>query len=1025
MSICDLATLTPPPRNVSQVATILTDRWLQGQKYTRVGDITIAAGPTTKSSGSPQDGSHVSLKEPYLLDLAHKLWNRVRVDSVSQHVVAQGESGSGKTQNINALLACLIAEIPSRFCIDSFQKNASSLTRLLDSFGSASTPLSSQSSRFGKTIELLISTADEVLVSIKTHTFLLEQSRIFNATASKDESNYLALHQLASASELYPELHLEGKFSILPESSLDRDDLYDEWQATYRAMEMILGPVDAQASVSVLAGLLHLGNIDGHNSGHLVKSVATKLGLPHAQLQDYLFSKQFGGERFDKSPGEIVSAKNVLLSTLYGAFFQLLVGRSNSLMNSPDEDGRQATLSIALTDICGFESFPTNSVEQLVINLLNEEVHELYKDDMVHQCRSQLAMDGLTVPDIPDVLAIVTPSLEHSRKVLSILNDVSRNPKNSDEDLYKALNTHFDHPIIASDPNSIVIEHRMSKVSYNLAGMITKNRTSGAMHILDEMLQFAPSTLVEALYRKWRDPKSNTMINKPLGAKASDEIAELLRKLRKGSVWSLICIKPVIGQVTRQLASTCVAEMVGVLQVFWPIRIDIERFASQFCQGQSQAIETLLTHHLMPDEFIIGPHKVFLKNTALDVLLNNLSSTDQDIDEDGSSTATPPTTPLHSQPTNATSTRPTNPVSMQLYPSISSPVLDSFEMEFQPQHDEMDLTFDAGDAAMVDLQVELEEARELLALERRQNQELANQVSKMSYDHQLEVGQVAELGNMRQENFQLKLDQQQLIANIRSRVSKSENDERDLSLLRAENNRLERLNERQAQDILQALQTRDDLTTSVAEMTQFVTAISDTMRKQLASVCQLIGICTAPSTVPTPGSNITSVQSACNVIVTLAETFLNIPIAPGASRQEHRDQVARQLSRSFATMARSPVAGGYRTSLLALLVVQQLSTESTIRNLDAVEPIIRSYVESRFSILQTVERNPKLKADGLTRFLERTKDEVEGLGLRKSDVEWLMRKLFVELYAKVREKGLTDLSLDDVQSLEARMLTTD
>ena len=69
-------------------------------------------------------------------------------------------------------------------------------------------------------------------------------------------------------------------------------------------------------------------------------------------------------------------ARDALAKALYAALFKSLVARVNASLAAGREGASGTSLSIL--DIYGFECFPANSFEQLMINYANERLQQLF-----------------------------------------------------------------------------------------------------------------------------------------------------------------------------------------------------------------------------------------------------------------------------------------------------------------------------------------------------------------------------------------------------------------------------------------------------------------------------------------------------------------------------------------------------------------------------------------------------------------------------------------------------------------------
>ena len=74
------------------------------------------------------------------------------------------------------------------------------------------------------------------------------------------------------------------------------------------------------------------------------------------------------------TPPQAIASRNALAKAVYGLLFDQIVTRVNGVMAGDAVAGHE---SIGLLDVFGFESFETNSFEQLAINFANEKLHQV------------------------------------------------------------------------------------------------------------------------------------------------------------------------------------------------------------------------------------------------------------------------------------------------------------------------------------------------------------------------------------------------------------------------------------------------------------------------------------------------------------------------------------------------------------------------------------------------------------------------------------------------------------------------
>ena len=134
------------------------------------------------------------------------------------------------------------------------------------------------------------------------------------------------------------------------------------------------------------------------------------------------FSIKAGKESHTRSLPKLKAEKGLeaFVKAVYGALFDLIVQRINSSITAKSDGkkrgGSQAGKSIAATigvlDIFGFESFKTNSFEQLCINYCNEALQQQFnlfvlKNEQEEYEREEIAWSFIEFPENQDVLDLI------------------------------------------------------------------------------------------------------------------------------------------------------------------------------------------------------------------------------------------------------------------------------------------------------------------------------------------------------------------------------------------------------------------------------------------------------------------------------------------------------------------------------------------------------------------------------------------------------------------------------------------
>jgi myosin-5 len=563
------------------------------------------------------DGSFRSMMRGVEMSLGKRLGGKC-----DQSILVSGESGAGKTVTTKYLMKYLAAlskraahhasegswrltststskKLPTSSSIESqvLQSNP-----ILESFGNARTIRNDNSSRFGKFIEMQFTSTGRLLGS-KIDTYLLEKVRL--VSQNPGERNYHVFYELLSGAvppEELEQLCLDATvkpqdFKILNSGTFDRRDGVsdrDTYKDLRKAMNM-MGFTDRERLdvFAVTAAILHASNVTFEEVGSEESAVkkANKhlqpacdlLGVTPEDLNEALcyFLITAGGKSI-RRPYIVEKAEkglDALLKAAYAALFTFLVQKVNesiAFKETPETEVRHVA-NIGVLDIFGFESFATNSFEQLCINYCNEALQQQFNTFMLKNEQAEYANEGIDwnfikFPENQDVLDLID---HRTSGIMSILDDTCRAPGGTDNSfasqVYKLCETRERFEVSHQNASSFrfSIHHYAGPVEYTTAGFMEKNRDdlpretvdllmkskNPFVHKLAEIIassgQVSPASDTEKASKSRRD--ANNGSSRPsVGGHFRRQVKDLRAKIDTTSPHYVRCIKP-----NERLAQNC------------------------------------------------------------------------------------------------------------------------------------------------------------------------------------------------------------------------------------------------------------------------------------------------------------------------------------------------------------------------------------------------------------------------------------------------------------------------------------
>ncbi|XP_039517500.1 unconventional myosin-XIX-like [Pimephales promelas] len=603
--------------------------------------------------------------KPHIFIVAEEAYRNVQgqVEPMNQSLVVSGESGAGKTWTSRCLMkyyaTVATSSQKSQNTVEKIEKRVLDSNPIMEAFGNACTLRNSNSSRFGKYIQLQLN-GSQLLVGASVHTYLLEKTRV--AIQAPNERNFHIFYQMVKGAtdkqRLDWMLPLEQDFAWLPlaERTLEEDCL----QETMDAM-INLGIDEAKRAqiFRILAGLLQLGNVDfslaseeaqpcdleGHSEGFLQKTAAL-LQVPLDELRSCLTVRNLraGKQNILKpcSRSECTVRRDCLAKAIYARLFDWLVILIN---NSMCADTSMWCNFIGLLDVYGFECFLLNNLEQLCINYANEKLQQHFVAHYLKAQQEEYVTEGLQwsfirYQDNQGCLDLIEGS---PSSIFSLLNEECRLNRASDAKqfgvrLQKELsdNANISWDKFSKEPH-FTVAHYAGRVSYQIQGMMGKNKDPVPPE-LTCLLQKSQDSLLHSLFAdgdlESEGSRGHSKVITVV-SKFKNSLESLMKILHSTTPHYTRCIKPNPDcrpltfkreEVIAQLEACGIVETINISAAGFPIRIPYCSFLQRYGLITNYRLAAQMNRENSPeinDQAVLGPAVKDVVNVVLERLVPN------------------------------------------------------------------------------------------------------------------------------------------------------------------------------------------------------------------------------------------------------------------------------------------------------------------------------------------------------------------------------------------------------------------
>ncbi|XP_028705183.2 unconventional myosin-X isoform X3 [Macaca mulatta] len=656
------------PSTVNSCAEGVVVFWTDyGQTY--IGSILASVNPYQPIAGLYEHATmeqysrrHLGELPPHIFAIANECYRCLWKRHDNQCILISGESGAGKTESTKLILKFL-SVISQQSLELSLKEKTSCVERailesspIMEAFGNAKTVYNNNSSRFGKFVQLNICQKGNIQGG-RIVDYLLEKNRVVRQNPG--ERNYHIFYALLAGleheerEEFY--LSTPENYHYLNQSGCVEDKTISD-QESFRevitAMDVMQFSKEEVREVSrLLAGILHLGNIEFITAGGAQVSFKTALGrsaellgLDPTQLTDALTQRSMflRGEEIltPLNVQQAVDSRDSLAMALYACCFEWVIKKINSRIK-----GKEDFKSIGILDIFGFENFEVNHFEQFNINYANEKLQEYFNKHIFSLEQLEYSREGLVWEDIDWIdNGECLDLIEKKLGLLALINEESHFPQATDSTLLEKLhsqhaNNHFYvKPRVAV--NNFGVKHYAGEVQYDVRGILEKNRDT----FRDDLLNLLRESRFDFIYDLFEHVSSrNNQDTLKCGSKHrrptvssqfKDSLHSLMATLSSSNPFFVRCIKPNMQKmpdqfdqavVLNQLRYSGMLETVRIRKAGYAVRRPFQDFYKRYKvlmrnlalpeDVRGKCTSLLQLYDASNSEWQLGKTKVFLRES--------------------------------------------------------------------------------------------------------------------------------------------------------------------------------------------------------------------------------------------------------------------------------------------------------------------------------------------------------------------------------------------------------------------------
>ncbi|CAB1322613.1 unnamed protein product [Coregonus sp. 'balchen'] len=359
--------------------------------YTYCGIILVAVNPYKQlhiygdAVIHAYSGQNMGDMDPHIFAVAEEAYKLMARNNKNQSIIVSGESGAGKTVSARYAMRyfAMVSKSGSNTHVEDKVLASNPIT---EAIGNAKTTRNDNSSRFGKYTEISFDRRYQI-IGANMRTYLLEKSRVVSQMcACADQPEFKSLRLLRADEFRYT--NMGGETCI--EGVDDRKDM----EETRRTFSLLGLTEDFQADVfKVLAGILHLGNVEIRNVGSDKSSVSSSdphmaafcdlLGVSPDGVTRWLCHRRFVmvTETVVKpvTRKRAVNARDALAKQIYSHLFDCVIHKINAALQCINHNlFFSPHFGNFFLFFFSFETFDINSFEQFCINYANEKLQQQF-----------------------------------------------------------------------------------------------------------------------------------------------------------------------------------------------------------------------------------------------------------------------------------------------------------------------------------------------------------------------------------------------------------------------------------------------------------------------------------------------------------------------------------------------------------------------------------------------------------------------------------------------------------------------